>query len=234
MSMRFANRSEAGRHLAKRLVDKGLPQAVVLALPRGGVPVAFEVARAMKAPLDLVLVRKVGAPREPEVAIAALAEGEPEVLELEPRTLAACGATHDDVLRALPAHRQEIARRRKLYLGGRAPLNLRGCTAVLVDDGVASGTTVRAAIRALRQRQPERLILAVPVAPASELSRLRSLVDELICLEAPEYLGAVGQHYLDFSQTEDEEVVRLMHTAGIGAISAISGSRSPPAASAAR
>ncbi|MCZ8236578.1 MAG: phosphoribosyltransferase [Inhella sp.] len=215
MSPVFAHRTEAGQRLAQRLLGLRLPHPVVLALPRGGVPVAAEVARALGAPLDLLLVRKIGAPLQPEWAIGALAEGEPEVLDIEERTLQACGATRDDVLRTLPAHRQEIARRRALYLGGRAPLPLQGCTALLVDDGIATGATVRAAIRAVRQRQPQRVVLAVPVAPASELPALRALVDELVCLSAPECFGAVGRHYADFSTIEDADVVALMRRFGV-------------------
>lgn len=210
MSMQFENRVDAGRRLAAKLVGMRLDRPVVLALPRGGVPVAAEVARALGAPLDLVLVRKIGAPRQPELAVAALADGAEPAMEIDEETLAASGASRDYVLGEVSRHLREIERRRALYLEGRAPLDLRGRTAVLVDDGIATGTTVRAAIQALRLRQPRRIVLAVPVAPASELPRLRGLVDELVCLWAPEFFSAVGRHYADFDPTEDDEVVALL------------------------
>lgn len=181
MEMQFENRADAGERLAVRLVGRGIEQErpVVLALPRGGVPVAAEVARALGAPLDVVLVRKIGAPLQPELAVAALADGAEPALEIDERTLAASGASHGYVDRELSRHLQELERRRRVYLKGRRPLDLRGRTAIVVDDGIATSTTVRAAIRAVRAREPSRIVLAVPVAPASVLPALHSLVDEL-------------------------------------------------------
>jgi putative phosphoribosyl transferase len=210
----FEDRVDAGRQLGARLARMGLDDPVVLGLPRGGVPVAAEVARALKAPLDLVLVRKIGAPMQPELAIAAVADGAEPALEIDEATLAATGASREYVTRQLPAQFEEIERRRKAYLAGRAPLELKGRTVVLVDDGIATGTTVRAAITALHWRQPGRIVLAVPVAPPEVLPELRSLVDELVCLSAPEFFHAVGVHYRHFGQTSDEEVCRLMREFG--------------------
>lgn len=214
MSTMFENRADAGRQLAARLAGMGLHQPVVLALPRGGVPVAAEVARALRAPLDLVLVRKIGAPQQPELAIAAIADGAEPSLEFDEDTLAESGASRNYVLQEAARQLQEIERRRLFYLQGRAPLDLHGRTVIVVDDGIATGTTVRAAIQALRLRQPQRVVLAVPVAPASELPKLRGLVDELVCLCAPEFFGAVGRFYVDFQQTSDDEVVALLRELG--------------------
>jgi putative phosphoribosyl transferase len=182
----------------------------VIALPRGGVPVAAEVAAALHAPLDLLLAGKIGAPQQPELAVAALAEGPPETLVLDDETMQATGATAMYVERGAAVVRAEIARRRMRYLGGRAPLPLAGRTAVLVDDGIATGTSVRAALRALRQRQPARLVLAVPLAPAGVLAELDSEADEIVCLAQPEPFGAVGAHYADFAQVGDDEVIAAL------------------------
>lgn len=213
MHAEFVDRVDAGRQLAAALCGMKLDDPVVLALPRGGVPVAAEVARALRAPLDLVLVRKIGAPFQPELAVAAVAEAAEPVVELDEQTLAASGASRDYVWQELPQHLREIERRRRLYLHGQPPLEVRGRTAVLVDDGIATGTTVRAALRALRLRNPARLVLAVPVAPAEEVARLGREVDDLVCLHAPAFFQAVGAHYRDFEQISDEEVVALMQAA---------------------
>ncbi|MBV8471671.1 MAG: phosphoribosyltransferase [Burkholderiaceae bacterium] len=217
MDRAFRNRVDAGQRLAKRLIELGLENPVVLALPRGGVPVAAEVARALGAPLDLLLVRKIGAPIQPELAVAAVSDGAEPVLVVDEASLAASGTSLAYVMGEAPRHLQEIERRRRLYLNDRAPMDLQGATAVLVDDGIATGTTARAALQVLRRRNPRCMVLAVPVAPAAELPALRALVDRLICLEAPEVFGAVGEHYLDFAQVEDDEVVALMGASGPGA-----------------
>lgn len=206
----FKDRADAGRRLAQALTALDLSHAVVLALPRGGVPVAAEVARALRAPIDLLLVRKIGAPTQPEVAIAAVAEGPEPTVEIDPQTLALSGASMDYVYREVPGHLEEMQRRRRVYLQGRAPLPVEGKTVVLVDDGIATGTSVRAAIRSLRRRRPDRIVLAVPVAPAEEVKRLRAEVDELVCLETPAPFGAVGLYYHYFEQTTDDQVVALM------------------------
>lgn len=211
--MTFDDRVDAGRQLAAALQGLGLQDPVVLALPRGGVPVAVEVARALRAPLDLLLVRKIGAPGEPELAVAAVAEaaeGAGPVLEIDEETRALTGASMDYVRSESARQLEEIERRRRLYLAGRRPIPLAGRTAVLVDDGIATGSTVRAALRALRARQPARIVLAVPVAPAEVAARLEGDVDELVCLSAPRFFGAVGSHYRDFAQVDDAEVVALL------------------------
>ncbi|HEY9108905.1 MAG TPA: phosphoribosyltransferase family protein [Roseateles sp.] len=214
MTTKFANRADAGRWLARKLAPLALDRPVVVALPRGGVPVAAEVARTLGAPLDILLVRKIGAPAHPEVAVAALSDGPEPHLEFDEDTLAQSGTSRDDVLARASQHLQEIERRRALYLQGRPPLDVKGRTVVLVDDGIATGTTVRAALRALHERKPRRVVLAVPVAPASELPALRELVDDLVCVHAPEFFGAVSRFYDEFEQTSDDEVVALLRAQG--------------------
>jgi putative phosphoribosyl transferase len=204
----FRNRSEAGRLLGRRLQAMHIHDPVVLALPRGGVPVAVEVARALRAPLDLLLVRKIGAPQQPELAVAAVCDG-PELV-VDERTMAWTGATDEYVARQAELQLEEIARRRALYLGGRPLLPGAGRTAMVVDDGIATGTTVRAALKALRRRGPARVVLAVPVASPQSVIALAPLVDEVVCLSQPPLFEAVGMHYADFDQVPDAEVARLM------------------------
>jgi predicted phosphoribosyltransferase/pimeloyl-ACP methyl ester carboxylesterase len=206
----FADRATAGRSLAQALHRFKVAKPLILALPRGGVPVAFEVARELETDLDLLLVRKLGAPGQPELGIGAVIDGEqPEVV------------LNDDIVRhlALPAayvhnetHRQirEIERRREEYLGGAAQIPIEGRTVIVVDDGVATGGTVRAALKALRKKQPAKLILAIPVAPPEVLASLAEECDEIVSLATPEPFYAVGAHYLDFTQTSDEEVKKLL------------------------
>lgn len=210
MNELFEDRADAGRRLAKALRAMKLEDPVVFALPRGGVPVAAEVARALHAPLDLLLVRKIGAPGQPEVAVAAVAEGPQPIVEIRNDILRLAGASPEYVQGELPHHLEEIERRRRLYLQGRSSPAVAGRTVVLVDDGIATGTTVRAALRSLRGRRPARIVLAVPVASAEELADLRSEVDELVCLLTPEPFVAVGAYYRHFDQTTDEQVVALM------------------------
>jgi putative phosphoribosyl transferase len=206
----FMDRADAGRQLAQALMPLGLQDPVVLALPRGGVPVAAEVARRLRAPMDLLLVRKIGATMQPELAVGAVADADEPVIEIDDETMGATGDTPERIRREAAAQLVEIQRRRALYLQGRALLDVQRRPVVLVDDGIATGTTVRAAIRALRRRGPARVVLAVPVAPASEVERLRAEVDDLVCLQSPSRFGAVGQYYADFSQTTDDEVRALM------------------------
>jgi putative phosphoribosyl transferase len=206
----FKDRADAGRRLAQALSALDLTDPVVLALPRGGVPVATEVARVLRAPIDLLLVRKIGAPMHPEVAIAAVAEGLEPTVEIDHETLALSGASVDYVYREVPSHLDETGRRRRVYLQGRAPLPVEGKTVVLVDDRIATGTSVRAALCSLRRRKPARIVLAVPVAPQNEVARLRAEVDDLVCLATPASFDAVGSYYRDFEQATDDQVVALM------------------------
>ncbi len=213
----FADRREAGRALAQVLAAKALVAPVVLALPRGGVAVAAEVASALEAPLDIVLVRKIGVPFQPELAVAAVVDGgEPEVVINEDVARLA------DVTRAYidaQARRElkEIARRRDVYLRGRVRVPLEGRTVIVVDDGIATGASVRVALKALRRKKPKALILAVPVAPAETIEALEGEVDEIVCLRTPEPFRAIGVHYADFHQMSDEEVIRLLveHSGGL-------------------
>ena len=207
----FSNRSEAGRLLARRVQAMGLADPVVLALPRGGVPVAVEVARALGAPLDLLLVRKIGAEQQPELAVGAVSEG--GELFVDRRLMDLTGATDEYVARQARDQLAEIARRRAAYLGGRTPVPLAGRTAVVVDDGIATGATVHAALQALRRRGPASVVLAVPVASREAVAALSTDVDDLVCLAQPALFRAVGEHYADFEQVSDDEVVRLMRTA---------------------
>ncbi|MCW5657269.1 MAG: phosphoribosyltransferase [Burkholderiaceae bacterium] len=212
MTMRFADRRDAGRRLAHAVLALKPVDPVVLALPRGGVPVAVEVAHALGAPLDLLLVRKIGAPDQRELAVAAIAEG-PGGLVLDEETMAITGTPQAYVEREAQRERAELARRRTAYLGGRAAMAVEGKTAVVVDDGIATGTTVRAALQALRARRPARVVLAVPVAPTRALLEIDPLVDDLVCLSEPPAFYAVGAHYDDFRQVSDDEVIAALAAA---------------------
>jgi len=206
----FADREEAGRALGAAVAQLGLADPVVLALPRGGVPIAAEVARALHAPLDLLLVRKIGAPFEPELAVAALVDAAEDDLLVDEPFMRELGIRMADVQAQAEAERIEIARRRALYLGDRPRVPLRGRTAIVVDDGVATGTTVRAALKGLRRSGPAMRVLAVPVAPPDTLAKLRPEVDRIVCLREPQPFRAVGMHYIDFHQVPDQEVIALL------------------------
>ncbi len=208
----FANRDEAGRALAARMADEHLAgPIVVLALPRGGVPVALPVAQRLKAPLDLLLVRKIGAPWQSELAVAAIVDGGQPELVIDDETSAATGASRAYIDEQAQIEWREIERRRTLYLRGRAPLPVQGATVIVVDDGIATGMTVRAALKALRRRGAARLVLAVPVAPHDTLMQLRREVDRIVCLAEPDPFRAVGLHYEDFEQVSDEAVIAALH-----------------------
>lgn len=214
MKTPLANRTTAGRALAQELLHKAYAgPVVVLALPRGGVPIGAEVARALGAPLDLLLVRKIGAPWQRELAVAAVVDGDPPDIVHDAETMAATGVDDDYVQAQARQEMREIERRRSAYLRGRAPLPVEGATVIVVDDGIATGTTVRAALKALRRRQPARLVLAVPVAPSDTLAQLRTEVDDIVCLAEPDPFHAIGLHYLDFHQVGDDEVVAALDAA---------------------
>jgi predicted phosphoribosyltransferase len=206
---RFRDRREAGRVLAAQLgAYANRPDVLVLALPRGGVPVAAEVARALGAPLDVFVVRKLGVPRHEEFALGAIATGGVRVLNED---VVRALQIPDRVIDAVAAKEQaELARRERAYRGDRPPLDVRGRTVILVDDGLATGATMHAAIRALRQQQPARIVVAVPTASPETCHELKKEVDEVICATTPDPFYAVGLWYEDFSQTTDEEVRELL------------------------
>jgi putative phosphoribosyl transferase len=209
----FSDRTEAGRRLAERLEHLKDQQSVVLALPRGGVPVAYEVAKALEAPLDLVLVRKIGAPFQPELAIGAVVDGERPELVLNRDVVDEYRISESYVESERRRQLDEIERRRELYLAGRPRAPIRDRTAIVIDDGIATGATMEAAVLATRRAGPKRLVLAVPVAPPDTIERLRSKVDEVVCLMVPAFLGAIGSFYRDFRQLDDGEVIELLQRA---------------------
>jgi putative phosphoribosyl transferase len=188
---------------------------VVLALPRGGVPVAFEVSQALAAPLDLVLVRKIGAPMQPELAVAAVVDGDRMELVVNEELARELGLTDAWIRGEATRQVEEIERRRRLYLAGRERVAVEGKTAIVIDDGIATGATTRAALRAVRSREPKHLVLAVPVAPAETVEALRGEVDEVVCLATPSPFGAIGFFYDDFRQVGDDEVRDLLARAAL-------------------
>lgn len=200
----FANRTAAGQVLAERLLGRANSEALVLGLPRGGVPVAAQIARALNAPLDVMVVRKLGMPGHEEFAVGAIASGDISVLD-EPLILQL--RLDENALQAvIDNERRELARRETAYRGERATLDLHGRRVILVDDGIATGATMRAAIQAVRRLGAEHCTLAVPVAPPETLEALASEVDDLVCIATPENFRAVGQWYVEFGQTSDDEV----------------------------
>ena len=205
---RFADRQDAGRQLAERLLPLASERPVVVALPRGGVPVAREVALALEAPLDVLAVRKLGAPHNPEYGIGAVAEGGIRVID--PEATAVLGVSGGALDAIVARETAELDRRVALYREDRPPLDLAGCTAIVVDDGIATGVTDAAALRAVRRREPGRLVLAVPVCSPDSAQRLREEADEIVCLHAPPLFHGVGQWYRDFSQTSDDEVLSVL------------------------
>jgi len=208
--MPFADRAEAGRKLAKALERYKKQQTVVLALPRGGVPVAAEIATALGAPLDLILVRKIGVPFQPELAMGAVVDGREPVVVRNENVIRLAGVSEKDFDAVREQELTEIERRRKLYLGDRPHPAIADHTVIVVDDGIATGATTRAALRAIRTRKPRKLILAVPVAPTSTLQDMQEEADEIVCLEDYEDFGAIGFFYSDFRQISDDEVIELL------------------------
>jgi len=204
----FRDRKDAGRRLAERLARYRGEDSVVLALPRGGVPVGYEVARALKAPLDVFIARKLGAPNQPELGIGAVAKDGSRVLN--ERIVEEIGVSEEYIEWEVAEEIKEAKRRFKLFRGEHPAPEVRERTAILVDDGIATGVTTWAAIEALRRRDPRRLVLAVPVCAMHAAESLRREVDELICLEAPSNLMAIGLWYRHFEQTSDEEVIELL------------------------
>jgi putative phosphoribosyl transferase len=224
--MKFEDRSEAGRRLADKLLHLKNRQPLVLALPRGGVAVGFEIARALDAPLDIVLVRKIGVPWQPELALGAVTDGAGHETFID-RDLAASLEVSDVYIREETARQLvEIERRRESYCEGRPALEIAGRTAIVVDDGIATGATMRVALQAVRRRGPARVVLAVPVAPPDTLAALGELADEAVCLETPIGLGAIGFYYRDFHQMSDREVTELLTRAPLPTESGAAGQAS--------
>ena len=209
MNRTFADRTEAGQRLAHALhAYANRDDLLVLALPRGGVPVAFEVARTLGAPLDLLLVRKLGVPRQEELAMGAIASGGIQVLNRE--VIAATGVGDTEIQAAVARERRELERRETAYRGERPAPEITGHCVILVDDGLATGATMRAALAALRPQHPAALVVAVPVAPPDVLARLRAEADDVVCVAAPESFFAIGAWYRDFSQLDDDRVRALL------------------------
>ena len=207
--MRFKDRSDAGKQLAKQLMQyKNNPNAIIIGLPRGGVVTAFEVARALELPLDIVVPRKIGAPGDPELAVGALTEDGIAIFNED--LMKALGLTEDDVKHIIDAEKKEAIRRLTLYRGDRAPLNLEDKIVILIDDGIATGATMRAAIASAQKKGAQKIVVAVPVSPPQVIERIKKEVDEIICLQIPEFFWGVGAFYDVFAQTEDEEVIALM------------------------
>lgn len=210
----FHDRAEAGRRLAAQLAKYKGQDIVVFALPRGGAPVAAPIAETLHAPIDLVLVRKIGVPFQPELAMGAVADGGEPVIVRNEDVIAMASVSEAAFERARGLEELEIERRRRLYLGGRERPDARGRVAIVVDDGVATGATTRAALRAVRALEPERLVLATPVAPIDTLESLRAEVDEIVCLESRADFGAIGFFYDDFRQIGDDEVAAILDRFG--------------------
>ena len=206
----FTDREQAGKRLAARLADMQIENPVVLALPRGGVPVGAEVSQALNAPLGLLLVRKIGVPFQPELAAGAVVDGDEPGVIINDDVVRATGMSQSDIDSAVAKNLAEIERRRSVYYGENQPLDVAGKSVIVVDDGIATGATMKAGLKGLRRRNPARTILAVPVAPAETLDELGPEVDDIVCLETPAPFFAIGAHYIDFRQLSDDEVSSLL------------------------
>lgn len=208
--MLFQDRADAGRQLAKALMKYKGHHPVILGLPRGGVPVAAEVAAALDAPLDLVLVRKIGVPNQPELAMGAVADGKQPAVVRNNDIIELYGISDETFDTVCSEELAEIERRRRRYIGDRPRAAVEGQFVIIIDDGIATGATTFAAVRAVRSRKPRELVLAVPVASRDSIRKLRSEVDAIVCLDAPRDFGAIGYFYEDFRQVDDEEVITAL------------------------
>jgi len=212
MNSVFENRRDAGRALATQLTHyANRDNVTVLALPRGGVPVAYEVARALRARLDVLVVRKLGVPVQPELAMGAIASG--DAFFLDERIVQYAGVSKDELDRVIAKERAELARRETLYRGDKPPLDVSGRVAIVVDDGMATGATMKAAAMSLRHAHPAKIVAALPVAPLDSEARVEDFVDEFVCVMRPHRYFGVGQFYIDFDQTSDDEVRELLDAA---------------------
>jgi predicted phosphoribosyltransferase len=205
----FKDRTDAGKRLAAALAEYKDQRPAVLALPRGGVPVAAEVAALLAAPLDLILVRKIGVPFQPELAMGAVVDGGSPLIVRNEGVIQLAGIDEPDFEAICNRELEEIERRRRLYLGNRKRVDVAGRIAIIVDDGIATGATIRAALRATRMRNPKKLVLAIPVAPSDSLAVMRAEADDVVCLEDYAQFGAIGLYYSDFRQLSDEEVIEI-------------------------
>ena len=208
--MLFQDRADAGLQLAKALLKYKRRHPVILALPRGGVPVAAQVAAALDAPLDLLLVRKIGVPSQPELAMGAVADGEEPVIIRNTDVIELSDVSTQEFDEICRVECAEIERRRKRYLGNRVRSEVTGRVAIIIDDGIATGATTLAAIKAVRMRKPKELVLAVPVAPRDTIKKLHAEADAIVCLDTPREFGAIGYFYRDFPQVSDDEVIALL------------------------
>ena len=208
--MLFQDRADAGLQLAKALLKYKRRHPVILALPRGGVPVAAQVAAALDAPLDLLLVRKIGVPSQPELAMGAVADGEEPVIIRNTDVIELSDVSTQEFDEICRVECAEIERRRKRYLGNRIRSEVTGQVAIIIDDGIATGATTLAAIKAVRVRKPKELVLAVPVAPRETIKKLHAEADAIVCLDTPREFGAIGYFYRDFPQVSDDEVIALL------------------------
>jgi putative phosphoribosyl transferase len=206
----FIDRREAGRQLAGRLEALRSQQPVIFALPRGGMPVAVQIARRLNAPIDVVLVRKLGAPMQPELALGAIVDGDQPTITLNDDVVRQLGVTSAEINEIAAAELAEIDSRRQLYFGSLRRISPHGRTVIVVDDGIATGATARAAARALRKRGAARLILAVPVAPLEAIDSLAAELDQIVCLQTPKNFTSVGAYYKDFQQVSTAEVIKIL------------------------
>ena len=209
----FHDRVEAGRALGEALKEKDLSDPIILALPRGGVPVGLEAARALRAPLGLVLVRKIGVPFQPELAAGAVVDGDDPEIVYNDDVVRLAGVEESDLKVIADRELREIERRRKLYFSDRSRISPVGRSIIVVDDGLATGATMRAALHGLKRKSPANLLVAVPVAPADTIEKLRGEADDVVCLAQPEPFRAIGLHYANFTQLSDADVIALLKEA---------------------